>query len=186
MGDADIFDAQASVREQGDNVRQRSGPVGNLHIGAEGALDGTAGSIDKRITIDAGTVKLPKESVLVVTVQLLFKVCQGMDVIRKECRNVCGVCQADLLPHQGGGGGDAGYVFEASCRNHLHQPVLIIAVSHKVYQGSGDYMGQMADGGDNIVMLFVIQYQGDRTHACHKVSVGVCFFCRDAGSRGFM
>ena len=47
VGNADIFDADSLVGQQGDNVGQGAGFVCDIHIKTEGTLDGTAGSVDK-------------------------------------------------------------------------------------------------------------------------------------------
>ena len=88
-----------------------------------------------------------------------------VDVALQHEGNICLIGQADLLPHDRGGGRDPCDVLEAPGGQTFHKLIRIVRVVHQVHKAGGDEMGKMADRGDRQIVFSVIQYQRDRADA---------------------
>lgn len=66
--------------------------------------------------------------------------------------DVVSVCHADLLPHYGRRGGNAGDVLKASCCNGMHDGILGIGMLHQIDETCRDDVRKVGNPGNRIVV----------------------------------
>ncbi len=82
---------------------------------------------------------------------------QGRDVALQESQDIFGICHADLLPHDRGGGSNPRDIFKTAGRQPLHDLVLRIIVMDKIDETGRNKVREMTDRGDRKIVLMVIQ-----------------------------
>ena len=181
--DAKVFDINVTDGKQGRNLCESTGFICNINVETVGFLDRSARGVDKGITVDSGLVEEIVQFVSLMRLQLGTNLSQGFDVFCEQLLDVVRVGQTNLLPHLGGRGGYSGNILKSSGRNHFHDTVLGIAVLYQIHQGSGNDMGKMADGCSHIVMLLVIQDDGESVQIGNKLPVEGKLLVRNAFGR---
>ena len=93
------------------------------------------------------------------------------------------VFEADLLPHDRGGGCDTCDIAETACCDRLHVFCIIIQLSDKIDQSGSDDVRKMADAGCDKIVFLTGKDHRDRTKRIDQFRKLGDFFKRNLSAR---
>ena len=168
MDDADVFNADLVHGKDGGNGSDSAGLICNIQIKHISLADRTIIHNINGITVIPGACKHLINSICLLPIcsTVVYRTAdldQHADIVVQNIGNVLMVFHADLLPHNGRGGGNPCNIAETACCDGLHIFGIVVQSFYQIYKGGSNNMGQMAYTCCNKIMFFSCKHHRDST-----------------------